>query len=210
MEDLCQSYWPPVYAYIRRRGYSPHEAEELTQDFFLRLIDEQSLAGVQRNGGKFRSFLLKSAEYFLANEWDRRNAQKRGGGQRLISLNSQEAEARCALEHSDQETPESIFERRWVCTLLEHVGERLRRECAGAGKSEWFDLLHPCLQGDRSGPSHATLAGQLGMSEGAVKVAVHRLRQRYGEILRDEIARTVATPEEVNGELRYLMSVLGR
>ncbi len=208
--DLYLAYWPPLYAFARRRGLSPVETEDVIQDFFMRLVSKQALSGVRRDGGRFRSFLLKSLDNFLANEWQRAQAQKRGGGQRLLSLDVEEGEARFALDAPDGETPESIFDKRWAFTLLEHVAERLCDEYAAADKAVLFDQLRSSLQGDRSGPAYATVAAQCRMSEGAVKVAVHRLRQRYGELLRQAIARTVSSPSEVDDELRYLISVVGR
>jgi len=208
--DLYLAYWYPLYAFVRRRGLSPPEAEDIIQDFFTRLVSKQSLSGLQRDGGKFRSFLLRALDNFLANERDRAQAQKRGGGQRPLSLNVEEGEARFALEAPDAETPESLFEKRWAFTLLEHVTDWLRDEYAGANKRELFDQLRGCLQGDRSGPPYATIAVQCGMTEAAVKVAVHRMRHRYGELLRETITRTVSSPEEVDEELRHLISVVGR
>lgn len=208
--DLYLAYWHPLYAFARRRGLSPAEAEDIIQDFFLHLVSKQALSGLHRDGGRFRSFLLKSLDNFLRNEWQRAQAQKRGGGQRPLSLNAEEGETRFALDTPDGETPETIFEKRWAFTLLEHVTERLREEYAEAGKRELFDQLRGSLQGDRSSPAYATIAAQCGMIEGAVKVAVHRLRQRYGELLRQAIARTVSDPAEVDDELRYLISVVGR
>jgi len=207
---LYVDYWYPLYAYVRRRGLAPFEAEDITQSFFIRLLEKQSLAGLQREGGRFRSFLISCLENYLANEWDRNHAQKRGGGQPPLSLNAKEGETRFAVEDVEQETPESLFEKRWVLTLLEHVLERLRCESAGEGKADFFDEVRLHLQGDRQGPPHADVAARRGMSEGAVKVAVHRLRQRYGQLLREEIARTVSSPAEVDAELRHLIAVVGR
>jgi len=208
--ELYLAYWPPLYAYSRRRGFSSAEAEDIIQDFFTRLVSKEALAGLQREGGKFRSFLLRALDNFLANEWDRNRAQKRGAGQRPLSLNAQEGEARFALDAPDHETPESLFEKRWAFTLLERVANRLREEYAGAGKPKLFDQLRAHLQGDRSGPPYATIAAQCDMTEGAVKVAVHRMRHRYGELLREAVACTVSDPAEVEGELRHLISVVGR
>lgn len=208
--ELYLAYWPPLYAYARRRSFSPAEAEDIIQDFFTRLVSKESLSGLQRDGGRFRSFLLGALNNFLANEWDRTQAQKRGGGVRPLSLNVEEGEARFALDVPTAETPESLFERRWAFTLLEHVTGQLRDEYDGAGKGWLFEQLRGCLQGDRSGPAYATVAAECGMSEGAVKVAVHRMRHRYGELLREAIARTVGSPAEVDEELRYLISVVGR
>lgn len=207
--DLYLAYWYPLYAYVRRRGSTPVEAEDITQDFFVRLIEKHALNGLQREGGKFRSFLLRSLDNFLANEWDRAHAQKRGGGQRLLSLNAEEAEARFAQDVPDQHTPESLFEKRWAFAVLAQVTARLRDEYLEDGKGELFEQFRVYLQGDRAGPSYATVAAQRGMSEGAVTVAVHRLRRRYGQLLREEIARTVAAPDEVEAELQHLIQIVG-
>lgn len=208
--QLYTDYWPPLYAYIRKRGYPPAEAQDMTQDFFTRLLEKQALAGVQRDGGRFRSFLLRSLENYLANEWNRGRAQKRGGGQQLLSLSLDNAEATFALDHSDNETPASVFERGWVCTLLDHVMARLRQESARGGKNDFFEDVQSHLQGDRDGLPYSEIGERHRMSEGAVKVAVHRLRQRYGQLLREEILRTVSNEAEVDEELRYLISVVGK
>jgi len=208
---LYLAYWSPLYAYVRRRGFSPVEAEDVTQDFFACLIEKQRLAGLEREGGRFRSFLLKSLEHFLANVWDRERALKRGGGVRPLSLTLPSGDEEALLgQLAGAETPESIFERRWVSALLSHVLERLRVECEASGKGPLFADLHLRLQGDTQGLPYAEVASRHGLSEGAVKVAVHRLRQRYGQMLRDEIARTVSSPGEVEEELRYLAAVAAR
>jgi RNA polymerase sigma-70 factor (ECF subfamily) len=206
---LYSDYWYPLYAYVRRRGHSPHEAEDITQDFFLHLLEKPSLAGLQREGGKFRSFLLRSLDNFLVNQWGRARASKRGGGTAPQSIDASKGETRFALAAQDTATPETLFERQWAFSLLAIVLERLRAECAAAGKDALFEGLRPHLQGERSGPAYAEVASRHGLSEGAVKVAAHRLRQRYGEMLRDEIARTVSAPEEVDEELRHLIAVCG-
>jgi RNA polymerase sigma factor (sigma-70 family) len=203
-------YWYPLYAYIRRRGFSPPDAEDITQDFFLHLIEKQSLEGMERNGGKFRSFLLRSLDNFLANQWDRSRAQKRGAGRQPLSLEAADGEVRYSMEPPAPDTPETMFERQWVFTLLAKVLEDLRAECETAGKGKLFGDLRLHLQGDRQGPAYAEVAARHGMTEGAVKVAVHRLRQRYGELLREEIARTVSRPEEVDEELRHFIAVSAR
>lgn len=208
--QLYLNYWKPLYAHVRRRGHSAPEAEDITQDFFRSLIEKQRLAGLERAGGKFRSFLLTSLNHFLANHWDRAQAQKRGGGVRWLSLNAEEGESGVSLEAADHETPESLFERQWVSTLLANVLERLRLECEAGGKGPLFADLRLRLQGDTQGPAYAEVAVRHNLSEGAVKVAVHRLRQRYGEMLRKEIARTVGGAEEVEEELRYLAAVASR
>jgi len=208
---LYLDYWPPLYGYVRRRGFSREDAEDITQSFFTRLLEKDALANLQRAGGKFRSFLLGSLGNLLANEWDRVHAQKRGGGEKPLSLDAEEGEARFrALDVPGGSTPESLFEKQWVFTLLEHVTAQLRAEEVWSGKGATFDDLRPHLKGDRGGVSYAEIAAKHGTTEGAIKVAVHRLRQRYGQLLRKEIARTVAGPVEVSEELRYLISILGR
>jgi|WetSurMetagenome_2_1015567.scaffolds.fasta_scaffold190468_1 RNA polymerase sigma factor (sigma-70 family) len=208
---IYTDYWHPLYAYTRRRGCSPHEAEDVLQDFFARLLEKEALAGLEREGGKFRSFLLGSLKHFLANLWDRSHAQKRGNGQALLALDAEEGETRfLRLDAFDSRTPETIFEQQWTFTLLERVMERLAQEQAAAGKAPLFEHLRPFLHGDHGGPPYAEVAGRLGLSEGAVKVAVHRLRQRYGRLLREQIATTVSTPEEVEAELRHLIEVVSR
>jgi RNA polymerase sigma factor (sigma-70 family) len=203
-------YWYPLYAYVRRRGHTPTNAEDITQDFFVHLLAKKSLQGLEQTGGRFRSFLLRSVDNFLANEWDRRQAQKRGSGQANLSLNAADGEARYAHAVSDRDTPETLFERQWALTLLSKVLEQLRKECEATGKTGLFEDLRLHLQGDRQGPPYAEIAARQGMTEGAVKVTVHRLRQRYVELLRGEIARTVSRPEEVDEELRHLVALVGR
>ena len=209
LEKLCQTYWLPLYAYVRRRGYSPEDAKDLTQEFFAWLLDRNWLARADQQRGRFRSFLLTSFSHFLANEWDKARAQKRGGGQ-VVSLPCNAAEARCGWEPADNLTPEQSFERRWALTLLDQVMDRLSAEYAQAGKGELFGELKPCLLGERAAQPYAALAVKVGMTEGSIKVAVYRLRQRYRQLLRDELANTVAAPEEVEEEMRYLFAVLAR
>jgi len=209
LERLCQTYWHPLYAYVRRRGYSPADAEDLTQQFFAWLLERDWLGRADEQRGRFRSFLLTSISHFLANEWDKARAQKRGGG-RIVSLQRDEAETRDAREPADQLDPEQIFEWRWALALLEQVMNRLSTEFAQDGRAELFEALKPCLLGERTKQPYAVLAPKLGMTEGSVKVAVHRLRQRYRQLLRGEIAHTVAKPEEIEEELRYLFAVLAR
>ncbi|HUI06729.1 MAG TPA: sigma-70 family RNA polymerase sigma factor [Verrucomicrobiae bacterium] len=209
LEQLCRTYWYPLYAYVRRRGYSPADAEDLTQAFFAWLLERKWLERADRQRGRFRSFLLTSMSNFLANEWDKARTQKRGGG-RIVSLQRDEAETRCAREPADNLTPEQSFEWRWALAVLDQVMNRLSAEFARDGKAKLFEALKPCLLGERTAQPYAALASRLAMTEGSVKVAVHRLRQRYRQLLRDEIAHTVATPEEVEEELRYLFAVLSR
>jgi len=208
--QLYSDYWFPLYAFIRRRGSSPPEAEDVTQNFFARLLEKQALAGLERDGGKFRSFLLRSLENFLANEWHHRRAQKRGGHFQFVSIDAPNGEARYALEPPDEATPETLFERQWAFTLLTQVMERLAAECEIAGRGNLFRDLRPHLQGDHSAATYAILADRHQTTEGAIKITVHRLRQRYGEILREEVARTVNSSAEIDDELRYLIAVVGK
>lgn len=204
---LYRDYWHPLYGYIRRRGRGPHVAEELTQGFFVSLIEHQRLHGLERGGGRFRSFLLKALQNFLANEWDRATALKRGGGCAVIPLEEVEAESRFLADPTPL-APEAGFERAWACAVIENAMCNLESELRAAGKSSLFERLRPCLQGDRSGRPYAEIGAELGMTEGAVKVAVHRLRQRYGELLRAEVARTVASEADIAEELRHLIAIV--
>jgi RNA polymerase sigma factor (sigma-70 family) len=204
---LYRDYWYPLYAYVRRRGRGPQEAEDLTQEFFITLLERERLSGLEQGGGRFRSFLLKALQNFLANAWDRSSAQKRGGGQVILPLEEVDAESRF-LADPDSGAPEAGFEREWAFAVIEHAMRGLATELRAAGKEKLFNQLRPHLQGDRNGRPYVEIATDLGMSEGAVKVAVHRLRQRYGELLRAEVARTVGRAEEVESELRHLIEVV--
>jgi RNA polymerase sigma factor (sigma-70 family) len=210
LEKLCRAYWFPLYAYVRRRGFSPADAEDLTQEFFARFLEHDWVATADREKGRFRTFLLCALNRFLANEWDKARAQKRGGGAQTLPLEFNTAETRYSREPADNVTPEQHFERRWALALLETVTCRLGTEYKQAGKAELFSALSPCLVGDRTAQPYEELAKKLALSEGAVKSAVHRLRQRYRELLREEIGGTVASPGEVEEELRHLVSVLSR
>jgi RNA polymerase sigma factor (sigma-70 family) len=209
LENLCQTYWYPLYAYVRRRGHSPEDAQDLTQAFFARLLERNWVGSADQQKGRFRSFLLSALNHFLADEWDRARAQKRGGGIPPVPLQFDTAETRYGHEPVDHVTPEQNYERRWALTLLDTVLRRLRSEYEQEGRADLFAALHPCLVGDRTAQPYAELAAKLGISEGTVKSAVHRLRQRYRRLLRDEIAQTVAEPGEVDDELRHLFVVLG-
>jgi RNA polymerase sigma-70 factor (ECF subfamily) len=206
LAQLCETYWYPLYAFVRRQGRNPHDAQDLTQGFFAKLLEKGWLDDVDRNKGRFRSFLLASMRHFLANERDHAQAQKRGGGHSILSLDKDNAESRYAMEPVDNATPEKIFDRRWALTLLEQVLARLRTEFSAAGKSALFDELKSTLSGQPS--PLAAIGKRLGMSEGAAKVAAHRLRQRYRELIRSEVAQTVTDDKEVDEELRDLMSAL--
>ena len=205
---LCASYWFPLYAFVRRRGHSPEEAQDLTQAFFTKLLEKNWVADADRSKGRFRTFLLSALTHFLSDEWDRARAQKRGGGAATLPLSFDTAEERYVREPADPDTPERIFERRWALALLDEVVSRLRDEYEGDGKADLFVALHPCLVGERTALPYAELAQRLGTSESAVKSAVHRLRQRYRYLLREEIATTVSSPDEVDDELRHLFAVL--
>ena len=206
LAELCQIYWYPLYAFVRRRGHTPHEAEDLTQSFFALLLEKRWLDDVDRDRGRFRAFLLAAIKHFLANERDKALAQKRGGGQALISLDAGDAEARYRREPADPLTPEKLFARRWAETLLAQVLSGLEDEFAAAGRAAQFAALKPFLTVERGAISHAEAAARLGTTEAAAKVAVHRLRRRYRDRLRAEIAQTVTGPEEVDEELRALFS----
>jgi RNA polymerase sigma-70 factor (ECF subfamily) len=208
LASLCSTYWYPLYAYVRRRGYDPHDAQDLTQEFFARLLQQNWLAQANRARGRFRTFLLSSLSHFLSNEWHRARAKKRGGGLQTVPIQLDTAETRYGAEPADRLTPEQCYERRWALALLDRVLDRLRAECASEGKTELYTALSPCLLGDRSSQPYEQIAEKLGLSLGAIKVAVHRLRQRYRQLLREEIANTVGTPSEVDEEMRYLLAVL--
>lgn len=208
LAELCRSYWYPLYAYIRRRGNNPIDAEDLTQGFFERLIEKDFLGDLTPGMGRFRSFLLTALKHFLANEWDRAQTRKRGGGLVIFSIESQEAEERYAFEPVEHLTPETLFEQRWALTVLERVLARLRAEFVAGEKASLFDQLKGFLSSDQSGSSYAEIAARTGLKEGTVKVAVHRLRRRYGELLRAEIAETVHDPGEVEAEIRHLIAVI--
>jgi RNA polymerase sigma-70 factor (ECF subfamily) len=205
---LCQAYWYPLYAYVRRRGYDAHDAQDLTQEFFARLLARNWLAQADRERGRFRTFLLSALSHFLANEWDKARAQKRGGAVEIVPLQLDSAETRYGHEPADPVTPEQGYERQWALALLEEVLNRLKREHEGEGQADLFAALKLRLVGDRQTQPYATLAAKLGMTEGAIKVAVHRLRQRYRQLLREEIAHTVASTGEIEDEMRHLFTVL--
>jgi RNA polymerase sigma-70 factor (ECF subfamily) len=209
LASLCSTYWYPLYAFIRRRGATPHEAEDLTQEFFYRFLERHALQRVQPEAGKFRWFLLACLKNFLANERESARAQWRGGGRSLVSLDSADAETRYSLEPADNRTPEDIFERRWALAVLERTLKELRREYSVGEKREIFEDLEGFLPGGHGDISRAELAARRAVSVGAIDVAVHRLRQRFGALLREQVARTVSSESEVEEELHYLMSVVG-
>jgi RNA polymerase sigma-70 factor (ECF subfamily) len=207
MTELCRTYWYPLYAFLRRRGHDTHQAEDLTQAFFAHLLGRQFLANVERRKGKFRSFLLASLQHFLSDERDRAMAQKRGGGQTVISLDSLNAETRYRLEPAQDLTPERMYEKQWALSVLEQVLARLQAELVAEGKSTLFEALKGTLTGGQSSRYEA-IGAELEMSAGAVKTAAHRLRRRYRALLREEISQTVAAADEIDDEIRYLLSCL--
>jgi RNA polymerase sigma-70 factor (ECF subfamily) len=210
LEQLCRIYWYPIYHFVRRQGHAMHDAEDLTQEFFARLLRRNWVAHADQSRGSFRAFLLLVLKRFLAVEWHKATAQKRGGLRHCLPLPLDTAETRYALEPADASTPEQAFEKQWTLTVLETVLRELRTEYEQAGKGRLFEALKPCLMGSRESQPYATLAAEQAMSEGAIKVAVHRLRERYRERLKAEIAHTVASPTEVDDEMRHLFRVLAR
>jgi RNA polymerase sigma-70 factor (ECF subfamily) len=208
LATLCQTYWNPVYAFIRRNGYDPDRAQDLTQEFFSILIEKNYLEDADRRRGRFRSFLLTSVKHFLANEWDKARAQKRGGGHAPISIDATEAERWYVPAVADEITPETLFERRWAVSLLERVMAMLRAEYTASGKEELFMSLEVFLNHD-SDEGYDELAARMNTSAGALRMAVLRMRKKYRALLRAEIAETVEWPEEVDEEIRFLVSTLG-
>jgi RNA polymerase sigma-70 factor (ECF subfamily) len=207
LENLCNTYWYPLYVYIRRKGNSAQDAEDLTQAFFYQVLEKNYLGAVDRRKGKFRSFLLASLNHFLSNQRDFRNAEKRGGGKATLSLDEQDAEGRYKLEPATDLTPEKIFEYRWAATLLDQVRQKLGVECEAAGKVAFFQEVQAYLMSDPPSGGYHPVADKLGMSAGAVAVAVHRLRQRFGELVKEEVKGTVASPEDVDSEMSHLLQV---
>ncbi|MCL4195609.1 MAG: sigma-70 family RNA polymerase sigma factor [Thermoguttaceae bacterium] len=207
---LCRSYWYPLYAYARRRGHPPQDAEDLIQSFFVRFLEHNWVARADQQRGRFRTFLLTALDRFLANEWDKVRAIKRGGHLRQVALEMDDAESRFSREPADPCTPEQQFERQWALTVLDRTLAGLREEYAGRGQAATFDALKPTLLGSREAQPYASLAEDLGVTQGSVKVMVSRLRERYRQRLLEEIAHTVASPDEVDSELRHLFRVLSQ
>jgi RNA polymerase sigma-70 factor (ECF subfamily) len=205
---LCQTYWYPLYAYVRRRGYSAHDAQDLTQEFFARLLEKHTFAAADPNRGRFRSFILTAMNNFLVQEWEKSRAKKRGGGNELFSLDLAQAENRYDLEPSSSDTPDKDFDKKWAVALLDSVMAQLEAKFTSDGKTELFTALKQTLTGSRESQPYAELSQKLGMSEAAIKVTVHRLRKRYRELLQSEIANTVSSPEEIKEEMRHLFAAL--
>jgi RNA polymerase sigma factor (sigma-70 family) len=208
LESLCHTYWYPLYAFVRRQGHDAHAAQDLTQAFFSDLLEKRFLNAVDRERGRFRSYLLARLKHFLANEWTYQRRQKRGGGQSLFSLDEAEAEGRYRQQPLDETTPERLYERRWAQTVLDEVFRKLAADYEGAQQAKRFETLKVFLVQAEDAGSYLDAAASLGMTESAVKSAIHRLRERYRELFRAEIANTVATSSEVDEEIRYLFSVL--
>jgi RNA polymerase sigma factor (sigma-70 family) len=209
LETLCRTYWMPLYAFARRQGHAPADAEDLTQGFFAEFLRRNSLEGLNRDRGRFRAFLLAAFKHFLANEWDRAHRLKRGGGVVLLPLDAVEAESLFQDACANTPSPDRAYDRTWVLTLLDVVLQRLQAELTAAGRAEAFEHLKAFLTLDAEARPYLEVARALGMSEGAVKVAVHRIRRRYRELLRAEVAQTLARPEQVEEELAALMAAFG-
>lgn len=209
LESLCQAYWYPIYAYVRRRVSDIHESQDLTQSFFERLLEKGTIAAADPDRGRFRAFLLTACQRFLINEWEKARAAKRGGGRSLVSLDFDAGESRYSIEAVDALTPERLYEQQWAVTLLGRVLDELRREYVAKGKEAQFESLKSFLSGSGRNREYSTAAAELGMIEAAIRVAAHRLRGRYRELLRAEIAQTLENPDDVDDEIRSLFSLLG-
>jgi len=210
LEELCRTYWYPLYVYVRHKTHNREDAEDLTQAFFARFLEKNYLEGLTSEKGRFRAFLLAALKHFLANEWDRASRQKRGGGVANLSLDWQNAETRFGAEPVDNLSPDKLYDRAWAMTLLERVIIRLRDENGAEGKAKSFEQLKPFLMIGKGAIPYAQAASGLDMTESAVRVAVHRLRERYRERLKAEVAHTVSSPTDVDNELRHLFRVLAR
>ena len=209
LEQLCQSYWFPLYAYIRRRGHAKADAEDLTQVFFTRLLEKNFLANLDGEKGKFRAFLLAALKNFLAKEWDKSQTQKRGGGGAHLSLDWETADTKFQVTATQEASPDRAFDREWALALLARVIERLQAECVADGKGKLFEQLKTFLMAGGGDSAQAAVAKSLGMEEGAVRVAIHRLRKRYRALLRDEIANTLADESQVDAEMQALFGAFG-
>lgn len=208
LTDLCEEYWYPLYAFVRRQGNSPEDARDLTQGYFAYLLEKDLLQAVDPSAGRFRSFLLASLKHFLSHEREKASALKRGGGTTTVSLDAEEAEKRYHLESAEELTPEQIFERRWALTVVERSLARLQSETAEGDRPELFQHLRGSLTGEEPRTPYSQVAAELGMSESAIRGAVYRMRQKLGGFLRSEIAQTVADPSEVDDEVRHLLLVI--
>jgi RNA polymerase sigma factor (sigma-70 family) len=208
LAHLCETYWYPLYAFVRRRGLSPEDAQDSTQEFFARLLAGNWVSDADPAKGRFRTFLLTALNRFLANEWDRAHAQKRGGGALSMPLDTELAETRYRADTKPEAPPDHLYDRQWAMTLLDRALSRLEAEHQRLGKTTEFAVLSPALTAERGDISYATLAAQLDLSETATRMAVHRLRKRFRQVFREEIAQTVAKPDEVEAEIRHLVAAL--
>jgi RNA polymerase sigma factor (sigma-70 family) len=208
LEKLCRTYWFPLYAYVRRKGHTPEDSQDLTQEFFSRFLKKGHLDRASRERGRFRTFLLASLQNFLRHEWERARAEKRGGGRVPIPWEEENAETRYCLEVNSQLAPDRVFDQRWAMALFQNALARLQEESGASGKGAHFGELKSFLSTEPDEGAYSGVAARLGMSKGAIAVAVHRLRQRYGELVREEIAHTVATPAEVEQEMHYLIGLM--
>jgi RNA polymerase sigma-70 factor (ECF subfamily) len=204
--ELCRNYWYPLYTFVRRQGHGPHDAEDLTQEFFARLLEKNFVAEAHSEKGRFRTFLLTALKRFLANQWDRQHARKRGGFQTVVPIDADLAESRLRADPAHEAAPDELYERQWAMTLLDQVMARLQEEYASTDRSALFEQLRGCLTQDDSARPYAEIASQLRLTEAAVKMSMHRLRSRYREVLRSEIGKTVSSPEEVEDEISHLFT----
>jgi len=209
LAKLCRAYWFPLYVFIRRQGHNPHDAQDLVQSFFARLLEKKYVKDADPQKGRFRTFLLTALKGFLANEWDKARRLKRGGGIQVVSLNEEDTEQRFRSEPSDDVSPEKAYERRWAMTLLQRAHDQLESELRAEGKTALFKTLEPFLSGEKSQKTSAEIGRDLGVSENVVNVTVHRLRKRYRQLLIEEIAQTVSGPGEIDEEIRELFAALG-
>src|ERR1051325_3172581 len=210
LDSLCRAYWHPLYAYVRRCGHSPHDAQDLTQEFFRLLLEKRWLNTADQRKGRLRSFLLTALKHFMAKEWRRESAAKRAGGKVHVPIDTRFAESRFAAAPDAQLGAEALFDHQWALTLLDLTVERLQAEFAAAGKAEEFSALKPCLAARHGAIDYALMAARLGVSEGAARVAAHRLRKRFRQVYREEIAQTLSTDADLDGELRYLAGALAQ
>ena len=209
LEALCRAYWQPIYFYVRRKGHGPEDAKDLTQEFFSQLIAKDHFRLADQTKGKFRTFLLACLDYFLAREWSRAHRQKRGGEFTFVSLDEINADNGYCLEPSDHRTPREAYDRQWALTVLKQTMDGLEQEYQAAGRGNLFEETRHLLSGAIEGDTYDEICARLGMTQGTLRVAIHRLRQRYAQLLRNEIGRTVSRPEEIQEEIQFLLSAMG-
>jgi len=208
LEQLCRAYWYPLYAYIRRKGYSPEDSQDLTQEFFARFLSSNYLAGVDPRRGRLRSYLLGALNHFLSDSWDREHRMKRASAQKTLPIDGRSVEILYTKELVDELSPDRLYDRHWALALLEHVLSQLRQEYQTSGKPRLFEMLRGFLTAEAGPDAYHRIASEFGMTEGAVRVAIHRLRKRYGVLIMDEVSQTVSSSEEIRGEIQYLLAAL--